>query len=89
MEARGDWSMPSFPCAVEATPEAETKKDEHGTSLARKRLEYTSSRARPLKWGLGPKVKPGKHMASPPSGQSWVKLREMQVGNSGWRRTGD
>lgn len=65
MEGEGDWSMPSPPCSVEATPEEETKKEEHGPSLARKCLEYTSSRARPLKWGIGPKVKPSRHTASP------------------------
>lgn len=26
MEGEGDWSMPSSPCSVEATPEAETVK---------------------------------------------------------------
>lgn len=68
MEGEGDWSMPSSPCSVEATPEAEARKKEgYGTPLARKRLEYTSSRARPLKWGIGPKVKPSRRMASPPA----------------------
>lgn len=26
MEGEGDWSMPSSPCSLEATPEAETEK---------------------------------------------------------------
>lgn len=26
MEGEGEWSMPSAPCSVEATPEAETEK---------------------------------------------------------------
>lgn len=66
MEGEGDWPMPSSPCSVEATPEAEVeKKEDHGTSLARKCLEYTSSRARPLAWAIGPKVKPSWHRASP------------------------
>lgn len=43
----------------------ETEKKEQGISLARKRLEYTGSRARPLKLGIGPKVKLSRHKASP------------------------
>lgn len=35
-EGEGDWSMPSGPCSVEATPEAETEKGRAGRFTGQK-----------------------------------------------------